>query len=392
MSEVDTKQVNGDVTPAEQPAKEVTAKEVTPKEVPAKEVTPKEVTAKEVPEIIPAKEDSEEANKDVNENVDNRSGQDSKSKPDKKFLQKPGVRLGPLLEKDIIPTQEEVKTYQDALAQLKAVLDGQTAIKVARVFEYGSMESGTSVRNHWSVKLIILTEGNVNAQVDAVKGVLKQKLGESYKEMSTSADRVKFTWQVEETSFFGDIRLTTQPEANLTEILTDKYSEEGAGTFKRHLLTTEIQRLNFIKERPEAVKKLIRLLTYLYINEVIEKPEGDSSEVSQGASPDLDVLELVCIWAWGVAGSPETFNLKKGLTKVLDLIARPKDIIIYWTTNYDPNTFLSHIECKMPFIMEAWNPYQNAAADFDWASASKMAETALNSRLMRSTPLEFDWQ
>ena len=42
--------------------------------------------------------------------------------------------------------------------------------------------------------------------------------------------------------------------------------------------------------------------------------------------------------------------------------------------------------------MEAWNPYQNAAADFDWAAASQMAETALNSRLMRSTPLEFDWQ
>jgi len=368
MSEVDPKPVNGDVTPAE--------------------------TTKQVPQHVPAENDAE-TSKDVNENVENKSGQenqDNKSKPDKKFLQKPGVRLGPLLEKDIIPTQEEVKTYQDALAQLKDILNSQTAIKVARIFEYGSMESGTSVRNHWSVKLMVLSEGNVAGQVDALKGVLKQKLGESFQELSTSDDRVKFTWQKEETAFFGDIRLTTQPEVNLTEILTNEYSEEGAATFKRHVLTSEIQRLNFVKERPEAVKKLIRLLTYLYINEVIEKPEGDSSGLSQGGSPDLDVLELVCVWAWGVAGSPETFNLKKGLTKVLDLISRPKDIIIYWTTNYDPNTFLPHIECKMPFVMEAWNPYHNAAADFDWVAASQMAETALNSRLMRSTPLEFDWQ
>lgn len=376
MSDVDPKTVNGDVKPAE--------------------------PMKEVPKDVNEKDDSD-TNKDVNENVEdveNKSGQDSKSKPDKKFLQKPGVRLGPLLEKDIVPTQEEVKTYQDALAQIKDILNSQTAIKITQIVEYGSMESGTSVRNHWSVKLIVLSEGNLAGQVDAVKGALKQKLGQSYNELSTSADRIKFTWQIEETQFFGDVRLTTQPEANLTDILTNKYSEEGAATFKRHLLTTEIQRLNFIKERPEAVKKLIRLLTYLYINEVIEKPEGDSSgdssadssEVSQGGSPDLDVLELVCVWAWGVAGSPETFNLKKGLTKVLDLIARPKDIIIYWTTNYDPNAFLPHIECKMPFVMEAWNPYQNAAADFDWDTAAKMAETALNSRLMRSTPLEFDWQ
>lgn len=73
---------------------------------------------------------------------------------------------------------------------------------------------------------------------------------------------------------------------------------------------------------------------------------GDAGTVEcQGGSPDLDVLELVCVWAWGVAGSPETFNLKKGLTKVLDLIARPKDIIIYWTNNYDPNVYLPHVEC-----------------------------------------------
>lgn len=61
---------------------------------------------------------------------------------------------------------------------------------------------------------------------------------------------------------------------NLTDILTDKYSEDGAATFKSHLLTNEIQRLAFVKEKPEAVKKLIRLLTYLYVNEIVEKVIG----------------------------------------------------------------------------------------------------------------------
>ena len=77
------------------------------------------------------------------------------------------------------------------------------------------MESGTSVRNYWSVKLIVLTEGNVTAHVDALKGVLKQKL-DQYNELSTSSDRVKFSWKVEETSLFGDIRLTTQPGNDLS--------------------------------------------------------------------------------------------------------------------------------------------------------------------------------
>ena len=114
MSEVDPKQVNGDVAPAE--------------------------PTKEVPADGPVKKDVSETNKDVNENVEEKSGdsgQDSKAKPDKKFLQKPGVRLGPLLEKDIIPSQEEVKTYQDALAQLKEVLSSQTALKANRIFEVG---------------------------------------------------------------------------------------------------------------------------------------------------------------------------------------------------------------------------------------------------------------
>lgn len=75
------------------------------------------------------------------------------------------------------------------------------------------MESGTSVRNHWSVKLVVHTDSkvdNLSADVQTLAGVLKQKL-DSYAELAKSVDGLKFSWKKEETVFFGDVRLTTQP-------------------------------------------------------------------------------------------------------------------------------------------------------------------------------------
>lgn len=78
----------------------------------------------------------------ANENDGDSEKSQEKGKPDKKFLHRPGVRLGPLLEKDIVPTQEEVTSYQDALSQIKDILNN-SPLKVQRVFEVILLQSAT---------------------------------------------------------------------------------------------------------------------------------------------------------------------------------------------------------------------------------------------------------
>ncbi len=85
----------------------------------------------------------------------------------------------------------------------------------------------------------------------------------------------------------------------------------------------------FINEKPAAVKDLMRLVKYWNKTTV-------AVETSRPALPTSYQFELITIYAWERAGSPQTFDRLQGFKDVLTIIANEIDYIRYfWTINYN---------------------------------------------------------
>ena len=89
--------------------------------------------------------------------------------------------------------------------------------------------------------------------------------------------------------------------------------------------------MDFVKGKPAAVKDLIRLVKYWYSKIVRQVPTESHSHL-QAFYP----LELITIYVWERAESPEVFDLLQGLKEVLTILAsKLDDICHFWTVNYD---------------------------------------------------------
>ena len=92
-----------------------------------------------------------------------------------------------------------------------------------------------------------------------------------------------------------------------------------------HACLAPLQR-DFVKPHSNDVKAIIRMLKYWkaeYLHRWHQRLLNSY------------VLELLTIYAWQKAGSPNRFNLAQGFKSVLTLLAyNLRDLRHYWTSNY----------------------------------------------------------
>ena len=93
-----------------------------------------------------------------------------------------------------------------------------------------------------------------------------------------------------------------------------------------HFCLAPLQR-DFVKHHSNDVKAVIRMLKY-WKEEYLHRGRDDRLLNSY-------VLELLAIYAWERAGSPNKFDLAKGFKSVLSILAYDlRGFRYYWMSNY----------------------------------------------------------
>ncbi|XP_007900096.2 2'-5'-oligoadenylate synthase 1 isoform X1 [Callorhinchus milii] len=132
---------------------------------------------------------------------------------------------------------------------------------------------------------------------------------------------------------------------------------------------TERQRL-FVKNRPEQLKDLIRLVKYWY--KMYVKPR--KHDLPPGIRlPKKYAVELLTIHAWEQNGSPDKFSMAQGFRTVLELICRYRDLCIYWSHYYklsNNKTLTDFVKQKLlatrPVILDPADPTGNVGESGGW--------------------------
>lgn len=84
--------------------------------------------------------------------------------------------------------------------------------------------------------------------------------------------------------------------------------------------------VDFVKKQPANVKNLIRLVKYWRKTCVEEQAES--------RLPTSYPLELITIDRWEEAGSPDSFDMRKGFKAVLQQLVDYRSIYVIWYHNY----------------------------------------------------------
>lgn len=140
---------------------------------------------------------------------------------------------------------------------------------------------------------------------------------------------------------------------------------------------TELQR-NFMKQCPEKLKDLLRLVKHWY-KEKVKKVYPSSSLPSKFA------IELLVIYAWEEGTKKaEEFNMAEGFCSVMKLLVQYKDLCFYWTEyyNFEDPTIGAHVKEKLrgtrPVIMDPADPTRNLGMENGWDLLAKEASTCQN--------------
>uniref|UniRef100_A0ACB8EJ59 Uncharacterized protein n=1 Tax=Sphaerodactylus townsendi TaxID=933632 RepID=A0ACB8EJ59_9SAUR len=171
----------------------------------------------------------------------------------------------------------------------------------------------------------------------------------------------------------GQITLTYKPPPNVYVDLIQ--ATKDPGEFSTSFI--ELQR-NFVKQCPEKLKDLLRLVKHWY-KENLKKVYPSSSLPSKFA------LELLTIYAWEEGTKKaEEFNMAEGFCTVMKLLVQYKDLCFYWTEYYtleDP-TIGTHVKEKLrgtrPVILDPADPTRNLGMENGWDLLAKEAFSCQN--------------
>ncbi|XP_015268426.1 PREDICTED: 2'-5'-oligoadenylate synthase-like protein 2 [Gekko japonicus] len=169
------------------------------------------------------------------------------------------------------------------------------------------------------------------------------------------------------------VTLTYKPPPKIYEDLVQ--ATKVPGEFSTSFI--KLQR-NFVKQSPEKLKDLLRLVKHWY-KENLKKVYPSSSLPSKFA------LELLTIYAWEEGTKKaEEFNMAEGFCTVMKLLVQYKDLCFYWTEYYsleDP-TVGAHVKEKLretrPVIMDPADPTRNLGTENGWDLLAKEASACQN--------------
>ncbi|XP_032898951.1 2'-5'-oligoadenylate synthase 3-like [Amblyraja radiata] len=149
---------------------------------------------------------------------------------------------------------------------------------------------------------------------------------------------------------------------------------------------TELQR-DFIKTRPTKLKGLIRLVKYWY-TEYVRRPYKCKLRPGEYLPPKY-ALELLIIYAWESAEKGVNFNTAEGFRTVLELIVQYEDLWIFWTTNYNFDSYSigrflkNKLKEPKPMILDPADPTGNVAVA-RWDLVAEVAEECLQQNCVQN--------
>ncbi|XP_072036190.1 2'-5'-oligoadenylate synthase 1A-like isoform X2 [Amphiura filiformis] len=167
---------------------------------------------------------------------------------------------------------------------------------------------------------------------------------------------------------------------------------------ERELYTASLVKLQmeFIREKPSAVKDLIRMVKYW--NKYTVKPA--LYDLDPRTLPRSYPMELITIYTWEMAGEPKVFDRLQGFKAVMRVIAyRLSTLKHFWTVNYDERMANRGIASmkdewkRSPLILDPANPTNNVCGRYRdaWDDVAGIARGTLRSNLLCSIREGVNW-
>ncbi|XP_072037154.1 2'-5'-oligoadenylate synthase 3-like [Amphiura filiformis] len=289
-------------------------------------------------------------------------------------------------------------------------------VKVTKVIKGGSLGKGTMVNGLSDIDCVVFLDSDALPNLEDVGDVqdyagrnLAYIIDTMKKTITNNCDNLV---AISKNRFMLHVDLSISGRTVKVDMLStaDNLEQEGTpqiyesmldrGTANREFYSAGLVTLQkeFIKQKPGAVKELIRLVKYWNVHCVKSALE---ETWSGNKLPTSYPMELITIHAWEKAGSPYGFELLQGFNAVMVIIAKDlRSIFRYWTDNYCKKMVYKardrmDRQSKMrPFILDPANPFNNVCARFHdtWPDVARVAQETLESNLLRSIYSNEDWQ
>ncbi|XP_033641834.1 2'-5'-oligoadenylate synthase 1A-like isoform X2 [Asterias rubens] len=126
----------------------------------------------------------------------------------------------------------------------------------------------------------------------------------------------------------------------------------GNGTRQLYSTSFVQHRRRFVKDKPDHVKELIRLVKY-WASRFLPKK-------LQKSYP----LELITIYLWEKAREPSALSKAQGLRSVLEVLTKLDRLRVYWSymagVDYQLNeTIIRKLDMRSPIVLDPANPTNN---------------------------------
>lgn len=173
-------------------------------------------------------------------------------------------------------------------------------------------------------------------------------------------------------AFYVDVTKAATRNAIYAEI-------KGAKADEKEILGSALSQLqvDFIKNKNQQLKCLMKLVKFWIQKGFVEKDDQNM--------PSPYLIELITVFCWEHAGSPETFKFDSAFRAILLTLRDYKSLKAVWTDNYswDAAQETTHLE-RSPIVMDPSNPTVNLCRDCNcWDEVARGADQTLKAPLIK---------
>ncbi|XP_033106744.1 inactive 2'-5'-oligoadenylate synthase 1B-like [Anneissia japonica] len=307
---------------------------------------------------------------------------------------------------ELRPTKSTTEQLNGALEGLIEKLKKIMSVAIGRVGMAGSWGKATSTQDDIHVNLLLYVTDlraieDHSKQLPSLLNEIREYLKkDNYIVMRDIADTQQYVPIYLPTSD-GMVTCNIYPTVDL---LGSNPSQANVCTFYRKLLTVserspynatilEIQS-KLIKDTPDNLHDLLRVV----------KVWQTTKLALRGGAPKPEFFELITLHCWCKAGSPLTFDVRKGLIDVLGTLGDWSGILVIWggtsLGRYD-RTSMEEAAKHMgicfddtPIVMDPVDPYLNYCSGIRrlvWEETARIARETIDHPLLNEIKITTDW-
>lgn len=272
------------------------------------------------------------------------------------------------------------------------------SLRPRRVIKGGSLGKGTAVKGKSDIDLVLMLKEyrdvrsltrNLSSVIASLKSCFNNFPGIHVKRTTPYCVQLEYSHGSGEKLAIDVLPAVDCLEINGKQQVFEMMRGRDSNIQRNYSPSLTPLQVQLFSPLPTKLKSLIRLVKYW------KKEKGQNSARDW---PTSYVLELVTLAAWTKAGSPEKFDLRKGLCAVLHSLINHED----FAEDFDEHRFYDESilsRLPKPYIIDPCNPFNNVylkpyqRAAWDWGSiASAASETIQQPRLARVILNSLDWQ